>query len=273
MRRHKLDATKGLDLFLDAICNTFGGIVFISMLVVVLINTTSLSSIEKTTSIDQNSFEDLKKEKAELLEKIVQMEGASRILGDSSEIFKLLQKVKTEKTTSASLRQQHAKLEKQVSKIKSETDKLLDSKKQLEAKKKELNSIEKRLQLLIAKKTKNLKLPKETSSSSNERSFLLKEGRLVRLVDKNIDRSFNGIVPKPGVGIRVSKSNLQKIKAEFAQFNPKTDHIAIAIWEDSFENWPDIQSSIRSEGFSYRIILLQKNEIVRTGASSGKVQQ
>ena len=31
MKRRKLDTTSGLDLFLDTICNTFGGIVFISM--------------------------------------------------------------------------------------------------------------------------------------------------------------------------------------------------------------------------------------------------
>ena len=276
MTRHKFDATSGLDLFLDAICNTFGGIVFISMLVVVLINTTSVSPVEnkeKTTLREQKGFAKLTLEKKKLLEEIQQQEEVTKVFGDSSEISELLAKLKVEKATVTRLQQELAKLAQQLGKTKADIDQMSAKRKQRTAKEKELKSLEERLQLEIAKRTKQLTLPTEMSTTLSEQAFFLKDGRLVEVKKENVEIVTDGILPKPGVGIRAVKSNTSNIQADLGRYNPKTHYIAVALWEDSFTQWPIVQAALRRKGFSYRLLLLPKDGKVMAGGSAGKVQR
>ena len=276
MKRRKLDATSGLDLFLDTICNTFGGIVFISMLVVVMINTTDVSSVENketTTLQKKKNFSKMRLEKLKLLKIIQQQEEVTNILGDSSEISELLAKVKAEKATATRLQQELARLAQQLVKTKADVDRISTKRKQRKAKEKKLKSLEKQLQLEIAKRTKQFTLPTEMSTTLSEKPFFLKDGRLVETKKENIEIATDGILPIPGVGIRVSDSNISAIQADLTKYNPKIHYIAVAIWEDSFAQWPIMQSAIRRKGFSYRLLLIPKDGKVMTGGSAGKVQQ
>ena len=276
MRRNRFDATSGLDLFLDAICNTFGGIVFISMLVVVLINATSVSSVEahkKTLHQDQKRFRELTREKAILLEEIRQQEDAAKILGDSSEVSDLLAKAKVERATATRLSQEITDLTARITENEAKIDRMYQEKRKSIAKEAELKSLQEQLRREVEKRTKKLTVQMETSTVLIERAFFLSGGRLIECNAENVEKTAEGIVAKPGAGIPVSQSSASVIQSQFASYNPKIHYIAIALWEDSFAEWPLVQEAIRHEGFSYRLLLFRDGEKVSTGKTDGKVQQ
>ena len=276
MKRRRFDATSGLDLFLDAICNTFGGIVFISMLVVILINSTSISSVnvrEEATLQNQKHLKKLMQEKAKLFEEMQQQEEATKILGDSSEVSKLLAKARVERIAATRLEQELANLKKQSAKNKAKSDDASAQQELAAVRKKELESLENKLQREIVKRTKQLTLPTERNTMLVEQSFFMYNGRLMKCRPENYREFTDGVLPKPDVGIRVSKANVSSIQTQFSKHDSEKQYIAVALWEDSFSQWPLVQAAIRREGFSYRLLLLQNNEKISFGKSDGKVQQ
>jgi hypothetical protein len=202
-----------------------------------------------------------------------QHEDATKILGDPSEIPELLAETKVARVTAARLKEELSKLTQQLDKSKTEVNQVSKKEEQHSAKEKELKSLTKQLQREIAKRTKQLALPTETDTSLIEQPFFLKERRLVECKEENIEREADGIMPKPGVGIHVSKPSMPSIQAEFARYNPRAHYIAVVLWEDSFAQWPTVQTAIRRKGLSYRLLLRRENEKVTTGCSSGKVQK
>ena len=275
MKRRRFDATSGLDLFLDAICNTFGGIVFISMLVVILINASSVSSVTDEVKVapdDPKHYEKLIQEKARLLEDIQRQQEAMKILGDSTETSALLSKARQERVTQTQLHLEINELARQLEQVQAEIRRLSSARDQQTQLRKKLEALEKQLQREITKRTRQLSLPKETRTSLTEQAFFVKDDRLVEYKAENIEKDAGGIIPKPGVGVRVTKADLPEIETEFGQYDPQRHYIAIVLWEDSFSQWPTIQSALRQKGFSYRLILCGKDEKITTGGTSGKVQ-
>ena len=68
MSRRRKNDTGSLDLLLDTICNTFGGILLIALLVIVLLNTTS-----KTKAVG-----DTEKSQLEMLDNAIKQEEPGR---------------------------------------------------------------------------------------------------------------------------------------------------------------------------------------------------
>ena len=275
MKRRPFDATSALDLFLDAICNTFGGIVFISMLVVILINASSVSSVTEETKDapdDPKHYEKLIQEKDRLLEELRCQQETTKILGDSSETAILLSKVLQERNTRIRLQSKINELVRELEKVQAEIRRLSSAKDQQAQLRKKLEALEKQLQREIAKRTRQLSLPKEMGTSLTEQAFFVKDGRLVEYKAENIEKDTDGILPKPGAGVPVTQAELTSIETKFNQYDPQRHYIAIVLWEDSFSRWPTIQSVLRQKGFSYRLIPCGKDEKITTGGTSGKVQ-
>ena len=280
MRRRRLDATSGLDLFLDAICNTFGGIVFISMLVVVLINATNVSSVEDPTATpppDPTRNEELRREQAALDRQIRRLEETAEIVRDSADLTRSLGRIKEERNITGRLRSELDDVTQRLAETNAETDRITEERRRKSetrtAKRKELDILKTRLAQEIAARTKRLAIPFEKATSLTEKPFFLKDGRFAELSPETIERVPGGLRPKSGAGTAVSQSTPPAVVEKvFSAHDPKSHYIAVALWEDSFDRWPVVQRALRRKGFSYRLLLLSKDEVVRTGGTGGKVQ-
>ena len=265
MRRRRFDATSGLDLFLDAICNTFGGIVFISMLVVVMINSTSISSDEDPTDappVDAARIEELQREKTALTDEIRRQKEAAEILQGSPDLGDLVEQLKNAQAANRQLQGEIDDIEQRIDQTKDKTDK-----------QKKLAALIDRLNKEIADRTERLSLPVEKSTTLEEKPFFLKGGKLGELRPDTVDTQPDGLLPKPTAGTPILKSTPpDAVEKVFSNCNPTAHYIAVVVWEDSCDRWPVIQKALRRKGFSYRLLLLPKDELVETGGSGGKVQ-
>ena len=278
MRRRRLDATSGLDLFLDAICNTFGGIVFISMLVVVLINATNVSSVEDPTATpppDPTRSEELRREQAALGRQIRRLEETAEIVRDSTDLTRSLGRIKEERTITGRLRSELDDVTQRLAETNAETDRITEERRRKSetrtAKRKELDILKTRLAREIAARTKRLALPFEKATSLTEKA-LLPQGRAICRVEPggpssaspaDSGRSRAPERPSPNPPLPPPSRRCFQHTIRKATILPSLSGKIHSIVGQSSKG------ALRRKGFSYRLLLLSKDEVVRTGRLPG----
>jgi len=281
------DANEAFELFLDTITNTFGGIVFISLLVCILLQIRGASGktdMEADAARARAIEIDLIAVKAEItrleeLDRRVHGQVASadqqtdpRLVAEYERLNAEMQKYKAEQArleTAEQLRKQKATdLHVQLVSLKSERDRLQQQVMELESKLKDAQDRgSHKIRLPRYRATVKQQIPlavfnqrmyftykydgQGNATSRNESDFTVRPG----LSGDTI------LTPKPGLGIKITNNSdfQQQLREQFAQFDKDTSYIHFAVWPDSYRECEIVRDILIDMGFGYGLLLLDSD--------------
>lgn len=274
-----------LDMLLDTICNTFGGILFVAILVVLMIQS-SASVVELDEPINATPDEieslrlELKRQESELKSlELASLSQARLVEGFApEEIEELL-------ITRNDLHQRKIDLQSQKHQ---EIDQNAELSQENEARREsletsailheelltEVESLKNQLDEAIDQRSESHSLPVvRNDPTKNEVGVILKYGRMYiwhkydeygRKAGLNTDdfvvleNKSGGLLTAPlptgGISIDYSIENQEKIRQKLSIFNPSRSVIAAVVRTDSFKEFRILRNILRSTGFGYRLM-------------------
>jgi hypothetical protein len=279
MARRKRSDGSSLDLFLDTICNAFGGIMFISILVSILIQMRGNEPDSTDRSEGLSEAEALQKQ-TQVSELQLKVEVMSQAIADRERSL-----FNEENAQVRELRSKRDAIRQQLNDLQKLQQSLLgeSAKRDQEIRKTEenLKDIEKRLQearVAVSERSKELDdaldatetsttLPKVISTLKGNMLFAMRYGKLYLLNDEQAGNQ-NGINSKHATatttptGIRVTlrqdagwtlatadaKAELQKLMNNHP---PAATFFSIAVWPDSFEEFLKWKEILIQAGYDY----------------------
>jgi hypothetical protein len=267
MARRKSAENSSLELLLDTICNTFGGIIFLAILVAVLLQISgspTLSASLKEPQATGMKPDDLKSQ-LEALRKLVEQQeeklrqATQNLLANGSQ-SKVIDKQSLE------LRIAIARAER------------------------ERRELHLQIQASSAARVREANLPMLRDTKKKEIPFFLKQQRLGALLKANgVRREVNkadfeatdlgtghGVVKlkaNSGIAVQPDGSSRDQITELLRNYDKSKEYIAVFIWPDSFETFSELRTAIVSNGFEYRLVPLPPEmEAIREGSGANQVQ-
>ncbi len=303
MRRHQSGADESsLELLLDTICNTFGGVLFISILVVLLVNMSS--EAVSTTPPDEISQSELIQMETQLQQSQERMQKLRRAIELQKDIEKKFVEPETSdlvrewrqgnQQLSHSVDNKHqilSKISQSQIKINEITNELEQNAEAIARVKQELSSVESLLSSESSARSRSAKLPKVRRSAKREMVFFLRRGRFTAYAKRDssgnyvpnaadvVEKTDNGrpyIEPKPNSGtlIKVDGRSDDPIARTLSDFNAAQHYVYVFVWPDSFAQFAALKGVMVRKQFEYHLVPVTNEQKVYVGASSsaGEVQ-
>jgi len=303
MKRRKTPPTDSLEMLLDTISNTFGGILFLTILVAILVQFSGTKA--RKAQSENPTTKTITELRDTLAQKTDQLQSLKRALNTQNHTladFKpdqnkaIIHKILSLRTSKRELERQRVELATQVSKLENVNAELDDQLQQTGSHLKQARQDEKRLQEQLQaemqKRTRMARLPALRATQKREFAAILRYGRLYfpyateqakLLKSLNYhdfvvlaeDRSTIRITPKPYAGLVIDASNnLDAVLGKrLAGLDRDTLYLAVAVWEDSFADFMYLRNSLVQLGWEYRLIPLKENGvIVESNVGNPKVQ-
>ena len=171
MARVRRGTSDNLGLLLDTMCNAFGGVIFIAMLLAVL---SQFAEVRSDPALDPLKMKELENRYSQLADKIKDLrltqETQAKILATMDNVAALTQDLE-------SATERNRQLEKDLDRLRAEDKQIAEIRQRLEAVRKLKNSI----QISSKGDVRKLDLPKLTSSSKLTVFFIVKWNRLFLL--------------------------------------------------------------------------------------------
>lgn len=303
--RKRRQNSDSLEMFLDTICNTFGGILFILLFVVIHLQITQKTVSETSDkSVPASQFATIEAEFLNQQEKLQALIDQSDIYKEiaetisDEELQKLFQEwqEKTEQNTrlveeKSNLATQVADFERRAAE---NTEKVKDLKEQIESLNTELKKNEKSLEQLKDSNTQDISLPQLHASDKIQFGLVLRFGRLYlwHQYDENGNRhglntrDFTvveedeysiSVIPNVWCGIDLSEKNVDtKIGDLIRPFSPDKHMAVIVVAQDSFTQYGIVRDYLKKHLFDiYPIPLIpgdSESWIADRGGASNDAQ-
>lgn len=296
MRRRPLDDSS-LDLLLDTICNVFGGILFLALLVVLtsrqLPTHRSRPVVEGQVTSEQvirRELERLQIEQAGLQQKHAALVAAADLTSTGIDPAML------EAVASASERQQDlesqvvaqrqvvADLERQIEQHRQRTQRAVIASRDAKT---QLASRQARQRQAEAERTSQLRMPRSRPSDKREFIVAISGGKLFfpcrydgdghllgwdEGVVVAIDNTVLRLRPEGGIGIDDEAAAAEAIQPIVTKVRPRTHCIAIAVWPDAYPQFRLVRDALVKAGFEYKLVLLPDEGKLSLGEASTRVQ-
>lgn len=261
MGRSRRDTkSESLELLLDTICNTFGGIVLIALLVCIMLQTSSKSksedqSVPKEVTAElvkeEIEREELTRELNKLVEATKQIKKRFGELKDKSvfELSELLQKLKEGIARSLVEKSDiEGKINSNQQAINSEIEKTTSITEEVEITKRKKKELDQKVAKLFQKKASEISIPKVQETSKRFVAFSLRHGKLYgpsvtpsgkqntgeyRFV-KEGSKTFVIEREESGFTIPDEGGDFSEVAALFSKYKSRNDGIRIWVWQNSF---------------------------------------
>lgn len=287
-RKRSQNSDDSLDMLLDTITNTFGGIVFLAMLIVILLGSSRPSSpdpsLEAAFQSIRSQIETLQQQKAEL----EQLQTAGKIVSSLVEVDADPQSIAKAK----SLAQQHSQLQEQLHQQVSArlqlAERIRQSAEQAHARALETTNLETKFESLSAEVDKEIKsrsreidLPKERPTSKQQFVILVQNSKVFELDGEpqvpgmqinsrdfeSCSRNDAIVVLDAGPyrirsagGMPMSDEN--DLRRALNRVNNSRVYVTVAIWEDSYEHFSGLRKIFKDLKLEYQLILMEPDEII-----------
>ena len=268
-------ANSSLDLFLDTVCNVFGGVIFIALLIAIQIQYT-VGTINPSDTTSPEEIAILRQELDQISSDITSDRGLLETLQAMmprpsdpaeqarAELFYELSAAKgaaVEKE--AKLLNQRLAMEREIldweNKVKTAATTLQHKQNELQKLSQDIASVAKLqndidvLNRQIAQKTGNAKrvetvyLPRLRPSDPNTRP--------VNLVLQSGLFKYQSVSGDPGIQVSDTESVKQRIRSNLLRnHNRNTEYLVVRVYEDSADQWHTIRDLIVDAGFKYQLI-------------------
>lgn len=302
MTRRRRPPPSSLELLLDTICNTFGGILFVAILVIVMLQKTSKTAATGAANGGSElEMLRLERERTEVQGGLDAYRRAADQLPSQSnlsdpeanDLYNHLKQVQRERQSLSDAKSaavgRIARRQESINKSASDLAKLNDAVATMEKGRKDAAG---NLAKEIKSRTKSVELPRSHRSEKREVQTAMRYGRFYVWHNYDqfglseglntddyvvIDETPAAVVttPKPYGGIPVDKTaeSHEKLASRLDRFNPTKQYVAITVWPDSFPQFADLKEVLVRKGFQYRLIpATADSQFVDRGGSSDGVQ-
>jgi hypothetical protein len=295
MKRKTLGQGVGsLELLLDTICNTFGGILLISLLVALLLNVTSRELREKTASPQSH---------AALLQSEIERERAARQLSDLRDAVKrregvvgklLPAELIAEAREYRDARLRHAELvERKIdnvggsSRAQARLNEVAiddaDLRAKLEQARRDAAEASKKLAEQVSARSRDASIPRVRLAKTSARAYFVVQQRLFgpwpkRQYGAGNDDEFQEasrgservLLPKPGAGVAIASDgkNLDEIKARFSNIDSHDEHVQILVWPDSYGEFDPVRRAVTELGVMLELVPMARSAEATIGPQS-----
>ncbi len=291
LRGRRQENDDGMGLFLDAICNAFGGIIFISILLALVAQVTVSEYDSTDTQAIQRSndqFNELEQE-VERLERIeAQLATISKNVVDQE--LKNLEKEHVERAKVVQDREESLRLSRQSRTT--QMQRLSEAEAALKSLPGRISEARKQVRLASTnldeerrKRSLEVNLPKTRRSSKKRLVFALSFDRLytvfrdpvaedelnadqLKLIGKDSFRAD----PKSGSSLD-GKQWKRDLLGVLGKVAPDTHAVRLIVWADSFDSWKKVRRELVDCGFEYSLLLLDNKEVVSFGGGGQRLVQ
>lgn len=301
-RRSETDATS-FDLFLDTICNTFGGVVFLAILLALMIQTRAVVKSDDTTA-DQRPTPDEIRDSIHQLDLLAAQHATLAAAlestpvqtrsPDDNQLIELSQQVSKSEAELAQLNQANAASTKTLGEMTASNADLDAENKQIPvavaAAQQQVKEGENRYVSAAQQKQESLRLPKTRESNAASYLVLFKSDRIYLARRPSFIRdTFNVDHVRtnklPGGGVEVipvgsagwdigSSSGNSQIMSLISDAARGRNIMTIAIWPDCFDKFGTLREAMINQNVPYQLWLQQDGEelVVFFGSGSSRIQ-
>ena len=300
MSRKAVSGGDSLDLLLDTICNTFGGILFIAMLVAILtsqINHDAAPSVpgaESTRNLRGLRTEITRSESrlTKLRQAVRQKEDLERQFADPETLGLLnslrslddnsdaLLKERTEKLTNVA--ESQAELEETARELVQLARLMADAKERLQQEKE-------RLEQEAILRSRTSEVPQQRATEKIAIPCFLKAGRFScfarrnrdgqivqneaesKLVEEAPEEKYIELVPGAGLTVAADGSNVDQFAARLADFDNTQHFLSVFVYKDSFASFESVKNEMIRKGFEYHLVPFPDDAKVYIGDETEKV--
>jgi hypothetical protein len=293
-RKVTANSTGSLELLLDTICNTFGGILLISLLVAVLLNATSKAVVNATATPESQ---------AELIAAEIERE---RVEGELEELRESVQKQAVvasdlmpqdlieEAKKYQKAAQQHTELVSRKTtkvgnasqaqlRINDLTRESAERKARLEKARREKVKLDKEVKATVAKRSRDAAIPKLSESLTEPEAYFVVQKRLfgpwhTGKFDRFNDADFTQTMhqgrqvlrPKPGGGIAIPSSSDDNtaLTEKLADLDTSTEHAMIFVWSDSYAEFEVVRQALVQNSIKLELVPWLDGKEVTVGQKS-----
>jgi hypothetical protein len=274
-RRTSNQGVGSLELLLDTICNTFGGILLISLLVALLLNATSREMREQTVPPQSH---------ATLLQTEIDRERLARQLSDLQEAVTSREKVVGELLPAELIVEanrfhqaelQHAEFVERktndvggASRAQTRLNEIVQSdadlRNKLEQARRDAATAAEQLAKQIAARSQDAAIPRVRLATTKPRVYFLTQKKLFgpwpwrQYASGNPDDFIDPgphhprvLLPKPGAGLAIPRGGekiVGEVKAKFGNVDPRDEHVRIFVWPDSYAEFDPVRRAVSELG-------------------------
>lgn len=276
MRRKRSADTSSLDLFLDTICNTFGGIMFLAILLSVLVQMRSkqpqpIDPADVPMSAEDyqdvvSKFDELTSARKQLSELVVEAR-SSQPTNEDLEIQEAQRQAEQEQQRLESAIEQRTEVSKELAQQLQENADIAEETQEVDRRLTEAQaSLEKdqaALDEALADKLEVLKLPRVEASNKSNKVILMRYGRIYPLQtgagqDLNdadlVIRKLSGdnftAAPRAGKGWSLPTDHAE-LMTYVGQYSPYRHVFSVVVWPDSFAEFAAFKEVMIEAGFQY----------------------
>ena len=281
-KRRSTATSDSLDLLLDTICNTFGAVIFISILVSVLVGQAvdgddqSLGAVEAAMFVRERQ-ENITAARARLQTLNIQFDQQNRIINSLSTDTsrELASEILQASSNQLQLSQQRVTAVDRVTTLQGEslvlTRELEQQAEELKKTQQENVELKALLERTIDHKSRTAKITRLRRTTKQSVVFMLHQQRLFRAVtpdgdidDKdcleNMRLQTLVITPRPGAGVAVNLTNEPVVAKAFNGIRKNDHFVRLFVSRDSFAEFQPLRNLLIRLGFEYEIILFSEGK-------------
>jgi hypothetical protein len=292
VNRNDPDSTS-LDLLLDTITNTFGGVLFVTILVVLQLRANqvidaSLSANKSSSNSPDDLHYELKRRSDEV-KMLKQVAGAQQrsiekfLQGDAQKSYEL---VIGYRARLQELSNQRSRLMSTIEQENSESERLSsqldDRRTDIEFERQRREEIEREIARQKLAHTRTAELPTLRATEKREFPVIVRFGRLYTPYEIDpftLERSRHlddflplgeedevvRLTPNPlrGIPLNSSENSEDMLRRLWDQFPKESFYVCGAVWDDSFSEFPAFKESLVARGIEYRLIPSAAGDIIR----------
>lgn len=291
-------ANNSLELLLDTICNTFGGIVFIALLVSLLISQSSTEvSIAAVEDSKQAEMQRLTAEIEASIQTLDQLRESEEILGRISRNIDDLQMkglmIRKDNLQIAIERLQTQvgesliEVSKDQAKVNEKSNRITQTKKMLDAAKTELAQVESELKETVKDNSRVFGFPIAQVTSKRQFTIAIKNNRLCffekitsfgltedpeQFIELGNIITGLKLTPRFENGIQFNASDTSEIERRIKSFNKESFYATIFIWDDSIESFQKLTELLIENKIKYEVSAMTDKSIIGRGGGQRMVQ-
>jgi chromosome segregation ATPase len=291
-KRRKVAISDSLDLFLDTICNAFGGLLFLAILLTLLVqmrsadNSGTAKQTVSTTAFEKLALEvrTAERRREELKAQVLKLKQTADAMaaGPIQQRATSVEDVqKKNEELNAQIQSETKQVESMLQEMREIQEQMANLKVELPRVREDLARAENNLTEELKSREQSVEAPVERVTMKAPLCLLMRYNRVYVVFRDDANQNVNQehvedlskgqttiVRPKSGNGWDiVGISGLELLKDLFARKSSADTFCSIGVWPDSYGNFEKVKKMMIDGGFNYQLIPLTTEERVSYGVS------
>ncbi len=304
MNHRRVEAQEdSLELLLDTISNAFGGVLFLTILLALLLRISRpKTEAEEITQPARHELVEQSSQLDEVLGELQSLEAALAVQNDvrgrlvDPDLQRRFAELVEQRERSRTLEQGVLRTKQEIAAEQREVESVTAESQELDKQLVEAEDAEKKAQTELtrerSKRTQSVVPPRTRSTSKLECPLVVRYGRIYanyRMGENAFTRELNlhefvvlgeadgrlRLTPKPTAGLRIDESDafLASLRQKLAANPPQLWYVCLIVWEDSFDQFQVLKRRLIDAGYELRLLPIPfGGEVIESHVPDPQVQ-